>query len=188
LLAPVPHLNGEARVIRSFRPLLPRRSGLGLLHWPRPRILLRSFFAQLQQRTVATTTRAWRGDPIRTRFISPQRAGSGVKKRSPQTDAQPGAGDLQRTNGHADQFGDLLSGLAPLHQIFDLLYPLWRKLNRPATNQDLTSRLRDLSHFWPLVHFFFAQLRPRELASGALIVELGKFHPLACELPVLPAT
>jgi hypothetical protein len=55
----------------------------------------------------------------------------------PQADTQPGASDLQRTNGHADQLGNFLSALASLHQIFDLLYSLWRKLNLPPTNQDL---------------------------------------------------
>src|SRR5262245_66334698 len=101
---------------------------------------------------------AWacRGDPTRTRFISPHQTGSGVKSRSPQTDAQPGASDLQRTNGHADQLGNLFSALASLHQIFDLLDSLRRKLDLPATNQDLGGKLRDLSHFWTLYAFFFA--------------------------------
>src|SRR5262249_32797530 len=188
LLAPIPHPNGEARrarISRSFRPLLPRRRGLGLLHWRRPRILLGAFFAQLQQRTVATMTRAWRGAPIRTRFISPQRTGSVLKSRLPQTDAQPGASDLQRPNGHADQLGNFLSALASLHQIFDLQYSLWRKLNRPATNQDLGGKRRDLSHFCTLCAFFCPSCDDCELASGALIVELGKFHPPVRELPVL---
>jgi hypothetical protein len=56
---------------------------------------------------------------------------------------------LQRTNGHADQFGDLLSPLAALHQIFDLLDSLWRKLYLPHTSEDRDAKLRDLSHFRP---------------------------------------
>jgi hypothetical protein len=65
---------------------------------------------------------------------------------------------LQRTNGHADQLGDLFSALASIHQIFDLLYSLWRKLDLPATNQDLGGNLRGLSHFWTLRAFFLPKL------------------------------
>jgi hypothetical protein len=36
------------------------------------------------------------------------------------------------------------------------------------------------------VHFFCPSCAGCELASGALIVEFGKFHPLARELFVLP--
>jgi hypothetical protein len=90
--------------------------------------LLRSLFGQVQQRTVTTITWAWRGNPIRTHFISPQRTRSIAQSASPQTDAQPGAGDLQRTNGHANQLGNFVSALSSFHQIFDLLYSLWRKL------------------------------------------------------------
>ena len=75
--------------------------------------------------------RAWRGDRFKTRIISPQRNNSVVKIGSPQTDAQPGAGHLQRTDSHADQLGNFLSPLASLHQIFDLLDSLWRKLYLP---------------------------------------------------------
>jgi hypothetical protein len=67
------------------------------------------------------------------RFISPQRNGSVVQRGSPQTDAQPGAGDLQRTDCHTDQLGNFLSGLSSLHQIFDLLYSLWGELYLPPT-------------------------------------------------------
>jgi len=87
-------------------------------------------------------------------FISPQRAGSGLETGLPQTDAQPGAGDLQRTNGHADQLGNFPSALASFYQIFDLLYSLWGKLELPPTSYDLGAKLRDLIHFWTLCAFF----------------------------------
>src|SRR6476620_8215128 len=93
------------------------------------RISLRSPLGQVH---VAAMPRAWRGHLIKTRFISPPRNESFVKGGSPQTDTQPGAGDLQRVNGHADQLGNFLSALASRHQIFYLLDSLQRKLYGPA--------------------------------------------------------
>src|SRR4051812_40843389 len=57
-----------------------------------------------------------------------------VNLRSSQADAQPGAGDLQRVSGHADNVGDLLSTFSPLDEIYYLLKPFWRKLYRPPTS------------------------------------------------------
>ena len=90
--------------------------------------------------------RAWRGDRFKTRIISSQRNNSVVKIGSPQTDAQPGAGHLQRTDSHADQLGNFLSPLASLHQIFDLLDSLWRKLYLPPPTRGRGAQLGDLSH------------------------------------------
>ena len=98
--------------------------------------------------------RAWRGDRFKTRIISPQRNNSVVKIGSPQTDAQPGAGHLQRTDSHADQLGNFLSPLASLHQIFDLLDSLWRKLYLPPPTRGRGAKLGDLSHFCTLCAVF----------------------------------
>ena len=71
LLAPVLHLDGEARRGRLIRsvPALLARSGFGF-HQRRPRISLKRLFGQVQQRTGASTG-AWRGDAAETRVISP---------------------------------------------------------------------------------------------------------------------
>ena len=98
--------------------------------------------------------RAWRGDPFKTRIIRSQRHNSIVKIGSPQTDAQPGAGHLQRTDSHADQLGNFLSPLASLHQIFDLLDSLWRKLYLPPPTRGRGAKLGDLSHFCTLCAVF----------------------------------
>ena len=146
-LSPILHLNGEARRARLIRPLLNlmRRHKVFRL---RLRISLRS---PLDQVHVAAMPRAWRGDLLKTRFISPQRNDSVVKGGSPQTDAQPGAGHLQRTDSRADQLGNFLSPRAALHQIFDLLDLLWRKpcLPPPTLGSGCPTR-RSKSSLYPL--------------------------------------
>jgi hypothetical protein len=99
---------------------------------------------------------------IKTRFIAPPRNESVVKGGSPQTDAQPGAGDLQRVNGHADQLGNFLSALASLHQIFYLLDSLRRKLYWPPPTLGRHVKLPDLGDCCTLCAFFF---KPRGLLS-----------------------
>src|SRR5262245_35327408 len=95
--------------------------------------------------------RAWRKDPVKTWIIPPQRNNSVVKIGSPQADAQPGAGDLQRTDGHADQLGDFPSALAAFHQISDLLDSLRRKLYLPTPTRGWGGTFGDLSHcLYPL--------------------------------------
>jgi hypothetical protein len=61
---------------------------------------------------------------------------------------------LQRTNCRADQLGNLLSALASLHQIFDLLYSLRRKFYLPSRVRAGDAKLCGLSHFCTSVHFF----------------------------------
>ena len=79
----------------------------------------------------------------------PQQAGPIVKFRSSQTDTQPRAGDLQRTNGHVEYLSDPFSALSPLHEISNLLKSLRRKLCRPTTSsQQLRAELRQRSRRW----------------------------------------
>jgi hypothetical protein len=54
---------------------------------------------------------------------------------------------LQRTNGHADQLGDLLSALSSLNEIPGLLDSFRRKLYPSSTNWDLRGKLFGLHHF-----------------------------------------
>jgi hypothetical protein len=53
--------------------------------------------------------------------VLPQQADPIVNFRSSQTDTQPRARDLQRTNGHVEYLSDLFSVLSPLHEISNLL-------------------------------------------------------------------
>src|SRR5262245_23519074 len=112
---------------------------------------------------------ALRGDLIKTRFISPQRHDSVVERGSPQADAQPGAGHLQRADGHADQLGDFLSALAALHQISDLLDSLRRELYLPAPTRGWGGTLGDLSHSCTLCAFFWAP-RPAVYRCCLLVI------------------
>src|SRR5262245_47970098 len=121
-----------------------RRRGSDLVHSPRLQISC----------TVTTMIRAWRKDPVKTWIIPPQRNNSVVKIGSPQADAQPGAGDLQRTDGHADQLGYFPSALAALHQISDLLDSLRRKLYLPAPTRGRGANFGDLSHSCTLCALF----------------------------------
>src|SRR5262245_15607328 len=98
--------------------------------------------------------RARRGDLVKTRIIPPQRNDSIVESGSPQADAQPGAGHLQRTDGHADQLGDFLPAPAALHQISDLLDSLRRELYLPPPTRGRGANFGDLSHFCTLCAFF----------------------------------
>src|SRR5215510_10702897 len=52
--------------------------------------------------------------------------------RSPQTNAQARAGDLQRASCHIDDLGDLLAAFAAFDQILDLLDALRRELDRSS--------------------------------------------------------
>src|SRR5262245_49840054 len=52
--------------------------------------------------------------------------------RSPQTNAQARAGDLQRAGSHVDDLGDLLAAFAAFDQILDLLDALRRELDRSS--------------------------------------------------------
>jgi hypothetical protein len=112
--------------------------------------------------------RAWRGDPFKTRIISPQRNNSVVKIGSPQTDAQPGAGHLQRTDSHADQLGNFLSPLASLHQIFDLLDSLHRSCS-PITKFRFGPEIR-------IFQFFPQMFRPTRLIGRSFLPE-GRARP-----------
>src|SRR5262245_36865596 len=98
-------------------------------------------------------TRAWHGDLVETRLISPQRNDSVIESGSPQADAQSRAGHLQRTDGHADQLGDFLPFPAALHQISDLLDSFRRKLYLPPPNRGRGANFGDLSHFCTLCAF-----------------------------------
>ena len=51
-----------------------------------------------------------------------------VNLRSPQADTKLGAGDLQRTRGHAENVCDLVSTFSPLDEIYYLPEPFRRKL------------------------------------------------------------
>ena len=51
-----------------------------------------------------------------------------VNLRSPQADTKLGAGDLQRTRGHAENVCDLVSIFSPLDEICYLPEPFRRKL------------------------------------------------------------
>jgi hypothetical protein len=59
----------------------------------------------------------------------PEQADSIVNLRSFEADTQPGAGDLQRTNGHVENMSNLVSIFSLLDKIFYLLKPFWRKLH-----------------------------------------------------------
>src|SRR5262245_1132770 len=113
--------------------------------------------------------RAWRKDPVKTWIIPPQRNNSVVEIGSPQTDAQPGAGDLQRADRHADQLGDLLPAPAALHQISDLLDSLGRELYLPTPTRGWGGTLDDLSHSCTLCAFFWAP-RPAVYRCCLLVI------------------
>jgi len=58
----------------------------------------------------------------------PQQADAIVNLRSTQADTQPGAGDLQRSSGRAENVSDLFSTFSPLDEIYYLLKPFRRQL------------------------------------------------------------
>src|SRR5262245_1792154 len=51
-----------------------------------------------------------------------------VNLRSSEANTQPGAGDLQRSNGHVENASDLVSTFSPLDKIYYLPKPFRRKL------------------------------------------------------------
>jgi hypothetical protein len=70
---------------------------------------------------------------VRARPLSLQQTSTRVKSGSPQADSQFRAGNLQRSGGHADDLGDLVSALSPLDEVADLLHPFRSKLRWPST-------------------------------------------------------
>jgi hypothetical protein len=53
---------------------------------------------------------------------------------------------LQRTGGHANDFGNLFSGLSPLYKVSDLHHSLWCKLRWSSATAGLRCWLNSRSH------------------------------------------
>src|SRR5262245_66555846 len=110
--------------------------------------------------------------------------------RSPQTNAQARAGDLQRASCHIDDLGDLLAAFAAFDQILDLLDALRRELDRSSVGfirnlDDGHSR----THTGAALRLVAPTVLGRFAPCGKLTRELGRgsastdgCDPYACEV------